>query len=105
MKITQRVPNLFFGMLDFRDFKVKWRQDLGLKVYTDVMRDVVNNHQDYGTELKSKLPGKDNKYNVGGKSIKQLRVSFGSIYLLFSFESSRGPRSSSSWGKSPAPSS
>ena len=89
-------------------------EDSGLKVYTDVMRDVVNNHLDYGNELKfglqdchldSKLPGKNNKYNVGGKSIKQLRVSLGSIYLLFSFDSSRGPRSSSSWGKSPAPTS
>jgi len=43
-----------------------------------------------GMSLRFKLPGKYNKSRWG---IKQLEISFGFIFLLFSYESSQGPRS------------
>ena len=42
------------------------------------------------TKISSLIPDKYNKYWWG---IKQLGISFGSIFLLFSYESSQGPLS------------
>ena len=41
-------------------------EDSGLKVYTDVMRDVVNNHLDYGTELKFGLQDCHLRFQAAG---------------------------------------
>ena len=57
MNITQMVPNWFFGMLDFRDFKVKMKARFRIESIHRCHADVVNDHQDYGTEEKFGLWG------------------------------------------------